>query len=255
MELSPDERKSGILSESSLQTACSFIRTEGYVLFERVLPESLIETLHQDFLKLLERYIEDSDPNRGAYRYQMHLPFAEPFCRPELITNPLIIPIAENLLGEDLTCNYLASDTPLPGSEYQSVHSDTFNLFPEVPVGLPPACLALNIPLVDFTPQNGPLEIWPGGSHMMPGGQPMHEMAPKMHSETVLMPAGSLLLRDMRMWHRGTPNHSDHARPNIALIYSRPWLKSFYPRVDIAQSVYNALPAQAQRLFRFENIT
>jgi hypothetical protein len=58
----------------------------------------------------------------------------------------------------------------------------------------------------------------------------------------------------MRMWHRGTPNRSDHARPNLALIYSRPWLKTNYPPIGIPQETYDNLGERAKRLFRFENI-
>ncbi len=37
------------------------------------------------------------------------------------------------------------------------------------------------------------------------------------------VPAGSVVIRDIRAWHGGTPNVSDHARaiPNVE--YSAPW--------------------------------
>jgi ectoine hydroxylase-related dioxygenase (phytanoyl-CoA dioxygenase family) len=71
-----------------------------------------------------------------------------------------------------------------------------------------------------------------------------------MQSERPLLRAGSLLLRDLRLWHRGTPNRSQSARPNLALIYARPWLAIDYPPVSIARATYSALPERAQRLFR-----
>ena len=235
--------------------ACSLIQSNGYVLFPQILSKDKIDLLHKDFMRLLEQHIFTTDPNRGANRYQMHLPFEAPFILPEIVSNSLIMPLVEKILGKGFTCNYLASDTPLPGSDYQEVHSDTSDLFPEAAISLPPACLALNIPLVDFTLENGPLEIWAGGTHLMPSSRLMKDLAPKMHSELVLMPAGSLLLRDMRMWHRGTPNRSNKPRPNMALIYSRPWLKSYYPPISISRSTYETLSEQAKSLFRLENIT
>jgi ectoine hydroxylase-related dioxygenase (phytanoyl-CoA dioxygenase family) len=123
-----------------------------------------------------------------------------------------------------------------------------------MPLSLPAYSVVVNIPLVDFTPENGPLEIWPGGTHLMPGKVDMAELAPAMRSEPVLMPAGSLLIRDMRMWHRGTPNRSDHLRPNMALIYSRPWLSVNYPKIGIPQETFDGLGERAKRLFRLENI-
>ena len=101
---------------------------------------------------------------------------------------------------------------------------------------------------------NGPLEIWPGGTHSMPAGINMQEIAPQMHSELALMPAGSLLIRDLRMWHRGTPNRSNAPRPNMAMIYARQWMKTNYPPINIQHLTYQQLSARAQNLFRYEHI-
>ena len=92
------------------------------------------------------------------------------------------------------------------------------------------------------------------GTHLSPPGENLEEMAGKMHSELALMPAGSLLVRDMRMWHRGTPNRSEAPRPNIAFIYSRHWLRTNYPPIRIPKKIYEGLPEKGRQLFRFENI-
>ena len=36
--------------------------------------------------------------------------------------------------------------------------------------------------------------------------------------------AGSILLRDIRMWHAGMPNHTDTPRPMIAMIHWTSWM-------------------------------
>ena len=113
----------------------------------------------------------------------------------------------------------------------------------------------VNVPLVDFREDNGPLEIWPGGTHHYVANRAeVPALASAMHSERVLMPAGSILIRDSRMWHRGTPNRSNEARPNFAMIYSRWWLKLRYPPIAIPQDTYERLPERAKQLFRLENI-
>ncbi len=255
MKLTADELPAdGTLPPERLALAAQAVAVDGYVVFERVLPPGQVADLRAAFLRVFDAYVARTDPNRGANRFQMHLPFLAPFCDEAVIANPLTLAVLDKLLGPDYVCHYFASDTPLPGSDYQAVHSDIGLLFPEMPLSLPAYSVVVNIPLVDFTPENGPLEIWPGGTHLMPGGTKIADLAPTMHSETVLLPAGSLLVRDMRMWHRGTPNRSDHARPNLALIYSRPWLKTHYPPIGIPQGTYDALPERARRLFRFENI-
>lgn len=254
MELSSQERQSLTLSPETLALAASLVRVNGYVVFERVLPPTLVAALHTEFMRVFNAYVTRTDPNRGANRFQMHLPFTAPFNDPTVITNPFALPIIDALLGADAICHYFASDTPLPGSDYQAVHSDIQLLFPETSLSLPAYSIVVNIPLVDFTEENGPLEIWPGGTHLMPGPNDLAALAAQMPSQRVTMPAGSLLIRDMRAWHRGTPNRADHARPNLALIYSRPWLRTHYPPIGIPTADYEALSERARHLFRLENI-
>ena len=91
----------------------------------------------------------------------MPLPIEGTFADPDLIGNPMVIDLLERLLGPDLVCSYFASDTPMPGSEYQPVHRDGKDLFPGVPVTVPPYMYELNVPLVDFRDDNGPVEVWP----------------------------------------------------------------------------------------------
>lgn len=254
MKLSPEELHDNALKPETLNSAVQQVKMNGYVVFEGVLPLDLVTELHATFMEAFEAHIARTDTNRGVNRYQMHMPFMSPLIDPRVITNPLALGVIDALLGNDCVCHYFASDTPLPGSDYQAVHPDIQLLFPETDLSLPAYSVVLNIPLVDFRDDNGPVEIWPGGTHLMPGRLNMQELAPLMHSERVLMPAGSLLIRDMRMWHRGTPNRSDSARPNMALIYSRAWLKTTYPPIGIPRKTYDRLSDRAKHLFRFEDI-
>lgn len=230
------------------------IKTRGYVLFPAALPPDFVSDLRAAFRNVFDAYVARTAPNRGANRYQMHLPFVPPFNDSRIITHPLILPLLDALLGADCVCHYFASDTPLPGSDYQKVHSDIHALFPETEIVTPCYSLVLNIPLVDCTEENGPLEIWPNGTHHIGAHPDIQRLAETMRSERVLMPAGSLLLRDMRMWHRGTPNRGSAPRPNLALIYSRHWLKTHYPPIAIPSEIYDGLSERGRQLFRFENI-
>jgi ectoine hydroxylase-related dioxygenase (phytanoyl-CoA dioxygenase family) len=255
MQLSDEERASGKLAPRTLHAAVQHVRNNGYVVFEQVVPGDLLADMHAGFASLIEAHARNNEPNRGANRFQMHLPFAPPWNDERLVASPLVLPIIECLVGKDCICHYLASDTPLPGSEYQEVHPDIFPLFPEWPAALPPYSIVLNIPLVDVTEQNGPLEVWPGGTHhYVADRSEVPSLAAEMHSERVLMPAGSIVIRDSRMWHRGTPNRSQAARPNYTLIYSRFWLKLRYRPIPIPRDTYAAMSERAQRLFRHEAI-
>jgi hypothetical protein len=254
MRLSEEEYHSGTLRTETLQFAAQKVKTDGYVVFDGILPADFVEELHAAFMAEFEAHVATHDPNRGQSRYQMHLPFHPPFCDERVVAHPLALAVIDAVLGDDCVCHYFASDTPLPGSDYQRVHSDIHPLFPESDLIVPAYGLVLNIPLVDFREDNGPVEIWPGGTHLIPGRVDLQTLAPTMTSQPCLMPAGSLLIRDLRMWHRGTPNRSDAPRPNLAMIYARHWLKTKYPPIKIAQATYEGLSERAQKLFRYEAI-
>jgi ectoine hydroxylase-related dioxygenase (phytanoyl-CoA dioxygenase family) len=255
MQLGQRELSSDQLDPETLELAVGQVRNNGYALFERVLPFDLVAEMNASFNRLLDARRSQVAANRGANRWQMHLPFAPPFSDERVIASPLVMPIIDALVGEDCICHYLASDTLLPGSDYQEVHPDIFPLFPESDRVLPPYSVVLNVPLVDATEENGPLEIWPGGTHhYVTDRSDVPRLAASMQSQRVLMRAGSLLIRDSRMWHRGTPNRSNAPRPNFTLIYSRYWLRLRYRPIPIPRSAYESLSERGRRLFRLEDI-
>ena len=160
MQLSDSERASGRLAPSTVHAAVEHVRNNGFVLFERVLPRDLVADMQSSFARLIDTHSSSTEANRGANRFQMHLPFEPPFNDERLIASTFVLPIVDALIGADCICHYLASDTPLPGSDYQEVHPDIFPLFPEWPAAMPPYSIVLNTPLIDVTPDNGPLEIY-----------------------------------------------------------------------------------------------
>jgi ectoine hydroxylase-related dioxygenase (phytanoyl-CoA dioxygenase family) len=264
MQLSAEELKSGRLNSDTVESAVEQVRLNGYVLFEGVLESELVDKMHNAFMKALDdatkRSPESTEVNTTAFRknrVRMDLPFEEPFIDPRVITSKFVLPIVEKLVGEDCACIYLSADAPLPGSDYQMVHSDQMPFFPESTITLPPAGIVLNIPLVDVTDENGPMEAFPGGNHLIPENRSnqkyIEAAAAFLKPVRMTMPKGSLLIRDLRMWHRGTPNNSDHVRPNVALIYARPWWRAEYQAsLGITREKYEGLSERAKQLFRLE---
>lgn len=265
MKVSSDEWESGELTPDNLLSAQFNLKIKGYVIIENVFDQTQLNRLKTRFDELLAEYVEKTDPNRGASRYGMPLPFEEPFASTTLVANPIILQVIRSILGEDVICSFFASDTALSGSQYQQAHSDVGPLFPEDNIGLPPFCYVVNIPLVDFRPDNGPTEIWPYGTHLV--GDPRVVPIPdftrikelresplgrftedEMAPQQVVTPAGSVVIRDIRMWHRGTPNHSKEPRPMMALVYNRPWYNHGVVEIDAPQ--FDVLPPEVKHVFR-----
>ena len=240
-------------SPEEIQALADEIRMNGYVLLDNMIPPEKVDAMLEAFDPLLQAKRDADPPNRGANRFQMHLPFEMPFADPLLYANPTIMAIVENLFGKDQILTYFASDTPFPGSDYQKIHLDCRLPFPEGPFGMPVYSVVLNTPLVDFTEENGPLEIWPNGTHMIAQPRDIEQMAAKMQSVRLLPKTGSLLLRDARMWHRCTPSNGTRSRPNIALVYSRGWFRfeSHPVRIKIPRATYDSFPESLRPMFRY----
>jgi ectoine hydroxylase-related dioxygenase (phytanoyl-CoA dioxygenase family) len=260
LEISEQERAAGKLEEEKIQIAVEQIKKNGYIVLEKVLSEDQINELKGAYEPLFEEYTSKKGFNTGTNRAQMFLPFAEPFNAEHVFANPLALSVIDKIVGEDCRCTYFASDTAGPGSDYQNVHSDLPPLFPELGVALPCYSLVLNIPLVDVTEENGPLEVWPGGTHLDPENTNHTDIwgetlraAKGMYSEKVHMAAGSMVIRDIRMWHRGTPNVTESNRTNLAFIYNREWY-GVGGSIPVPEDTYNQLSDRAKMLLRTEDI-
>lgn len=236
-----------------IQDMADEVRVLGYTVLEGALPPDRVAVMRSRFDELLAETADREETNRGPARYQMYLPWAAPFTDPALFENEAALAVVEAVLGADPALVYFASDTPLPGSDYQRVHSDTRPLFPDAQFAPPAYGLALNAPLVDCTEENGSLEFWPG-THLCPPGSNPEALAPRLPSRRANLKAGSLLLRDLRMWHRGTPNRSKHSRPHLALVYTRPWYRFEQQVPRLSRAAYAALSERARRLLRFANL-
>jgi ectoine hydroxylase-related dioxygenase (phytanoyl-CoA dioxygenase family) len=232
------------------------VRRTSATILRGLFPVETIDRWNEAFQPLLQAAIarERDDPNRGAHRYYVTLPFHEPWADPAIIDNDAIMAIVEDLVGADGVMQQLATDTPLKGSEYQDLHRDTQLLFPETGVETPPYQLAVNFPLVDVTPDRGPMEMAPA-THMLPKDEGMRRIeSGEIPLQTVLMNRGDVMIRDVRHIHRGTPNPSDTPRPMVVIGYSRRWLHRPEVQIRAPRPVLEGLPARAQRWLRFNPV-
>lgn len=254
---------SAIPDQSSTPLLAAQFRQNGYVVIENALPLNFIASVRTAFLRVMNDKVKrfnispvkptdgrdkandnvrlDFRPEGGNHdlnRWNMHLPSDPQFLNEQIIANPLALPIIKELLGLQPVAFLIASDTPYPGSGFQNIHQD-----------FPRFGLTVNIPLVDFTQGNAPLEVW-RGSHVR--GNSFHAGAVDLSSaeikaftqknpgQRLLIKAGSILIRDQRMLHRGTANTSAEPRPCLSIWYknldhfSLPGLSIPVPRRDVA---------------------
>lgn len=188
---------------------------------------------------------------RGSFGDQLH--------HPEwamLVDLPTILPILEAIWkSREFTCSGAGGDYSLPGAKIQPLHSD-MGEFLHDPWGavtlqdLPAPFIVVNFLMVDFTAQNGAIRFVPG-THRSRSPLPALDEEPEwMRNGLLCAPAGTALIRDVRCWHGGTDNRSDHARPMTSAGYFAPWFRPREAKV-IPASLYETLSPRARELCRF----
>lgn len=243
-------------SEREIEQFTDEFTRDGFCILREHFPKEKIRFWNESFLPLLKKHIEREGnlKNRGAERYYVTLPFDAPFADEEIFADAEILAIVEILVGKDFTMVQLATDTPLLGSEYQDIHRDAPPLFPEIERETPAFQLAVNFPLVDVTPENGPFEV-ARGTHIVTKekGLEMIESGERP-LEAICLRLGDVMIRDVRGLHRGTPNKTEEPRPMVVIGYSRKWLFRPEVSINIPRAVWENLSPDSKHMLRFNRI-
>lgn len=151
---------------------------------------------------------------RGRGRYDMQPPAFE---LPEFsFLNDLKkapwMPVVRKILGENVVLAHKGAFLSIPGSDTQVYHQDG----PHLTQKYQRACHAINvfIPLVDLNEKNGPTEFCLGTHYLG------YENFCKDMVDIPLNKAGSPVIFDYRLGHRGLGNMSSESRPVVYLTYT-----------------------------------
>ncbi|PJM98523.1 hypothetical protein CG740_35370 [Streptomyces sp. CB01201] len=197
----------------------------------------------------------------------------------QILAHPFVLTVCRAVMSQPLRLTGYSNNTNMPGSSAQAVHVDEGQLWPGLPVAHPPARLTVNIPLTTTSEEGGALEVWPGthddvsvcqysstqregllraleyvrvakqagvegqvnrrvGLTVAPDAlAERRELRPPVRAVTA---EGGVIIRDPRLWHRGTPNVSDRTRFMLALTYDPHW-RSSEPPIE--------LPSVAREIF------
>jgi ectoine hydroxylase-related dioxygenase (phytanoyl-CoA dioxygenase family) len=258
MRVSRKEVKAGQLTPRTLKQALRELGDAGFVVLEQVVDPVLIAEVRTAFEPSFEKHTQQPDLqariDSGAKYIGMHVPFAQPFTNPAICANPLAVQIMKAAIGE-IVCTFYHSNTTLPGETAdQPIHIDMPSLlFPGLPVALPPWLVVVNFPLIDFTPENGGTEIWPG-THLNTDERDLAERCGVIPSIRATVRVGDLVIRDLRTWHRGVPNRTNVIRTMLAIVYNRPWFQMPPSVIQISRREWEALPEYAQQIFKRNTI-
>lgn len=235
--LTPAELAQAKMSDIHLAQATEALRADGFVVLADVIDHQHLDILRERMDADSQLLIKDQKWG-GAGSVLGHLqqgppPFA-PYVFSDIVANPFATQVSKAILGEGIYNRFYNGNANCPGSGAQPLHGDAPHLWQDMTTAHPTVSLVVNVSLVDVTEENGATELWPG-THLVPVNR--GPIAAAMEAERrVLAPPvranarkGSLLLRDMRLWHRGVPNHSNAIRHMIAMVHNVKWLQRSEP--------------------------
>ena len=265
-----------ILDPAEVERAVRIFRRDGFVVVRDALTADQLAFLRSGVDEAVRSIVAldtDGRGNRGSHRYSFggSSLTRSMLHRPEwqmLIDLPTITPIVTAIFeSTDYLLRSCSGDFCLPGAtKYQPLHSDMgnfssrdttpFSAFHD-PRGflstrdLPCPYVCVNVLTVDSTPLNGPTRQIPGSQHSRAPIPTLAEEPEWMRLSTVCpAPAGSIQIRDVRAWHGGTPNVSDHVRAIPNLEFYAPWFRE--PMLPgITKADHRKLSPFAQFLTRY----
>ena len=230
------EIRTGMMTPEHLQTAVHAVREDGYVLLNELIDPAIMAVLRDKMLEDVDAILARKDVpfNFNVGNLQQDPPPILPYLYREVLVNDIVISISRAILGAGLKNSFYSGNTALPHSTgRQPAHADIGQLWPDLEVHTPPFALVVNVLPVDVSAENGSTEIWPGThkdtSVFVQSGD-IKVSAEKLEAQTRIAPpfqysakAGSVVVRDMRLWHAGMPNHTATPRPMIAMIHTVSW--------------------------------
>jgi ectoine hydroxylase-related dioxygenase (phytanoyl-CoA dioxygenase family) len=195
-------------------------RTDGYAIVERALDPTEIAEL----IEALAPYEAGRPMGRNDFEgdrsQRVYSLAAKGAVFQRLAEHPRIAALLDRVLLPNCLLSTLQSIRLHPGENAQEWHTDdAFYLVPR------PRASTLGVSVIwaieDFTEENGATQVIPGSQRW--GGE--HPDRRTYDVVTAVMPAGSAILFDGALWHRGGENRSAGTRLAISPQYCQPFLR------------------------------
>ena len=229
VKISRKEIERGVMQPENLDAAINAVREDGVVLLPGVINIEHIERLGE---KMLED-IQTVEKTQGIVNNWQGVrpPLFHPYLFKDIVFNEMAVAVSHRLMGDGIVIDACGANTAFWGNTQQGVHADAHQLWSTLDFVPPPHNIVINVVLVDVDESNGATKFWPGthtdtritAGNRRPTEEMIAEWEAKRPAERMCTKKGDLVVRDMRVWHCGMPNHTDIPRPMLAIIYQSGW--------------------------------
>lgn len=249
------------VSDEQLRAWVDTFHRDGCLFLPNVLPPEWMTQLRDD----LEWALQNNPNGLNSHNQRIHLAhrlFETSDANLRLFDLEPIVSLAETLIGPDCHVIHNNSFTSPPGGGLDTWHQDDRPHYlvtdgdPPENVRLPVLFFTCNYYLTDVTAiKYGGTETIPG-SHLF-GSTPPQRMEGTEWEERIrynLGPAGSVILFNNQVWHRGGPNRSQRTRYITQITYARRIIgHKYYPFMNytMPEHIYAQADNRRRRLLGF----
>ncbi|MEM8498487.1 MAG: phytanoyl-CoA dioxygenase family protein [Pseudomonadota bacterium] len=250
------------LGERSFTSYCEELDDRGFIIFERVLPQSKIDGLKNALQPHLNSNVQGRNDFEGLKSNRVYALLAKDEAFVELSLHPLALAFAERDLGASCILSACLAINLQPGETVQPWHTDDGHI--NIPRPRPSAGVSAFWVLDDTTELNGATEVLPGSHNWAEGDLDLHvfddkkvrdvDDDPQAHPDAVkaILPAGSLMIAKGGLLHRGGANKSDADRLIITPQYAPGWARPLENMLlAVPPDIARTLPTRAQELIGY----
>ncbi|KAH0191139.1 phytanoyl-CoA dioxygenase family protein, partial [Aureobasidium melanogenum] len=250
----------------NLELATRALHRDGLVVLKDVIEhtklDALNKTMVQDALQL--QALGDEGPfNYNKGNIQQDPPMTKSHFDSSIFLNSMATQVTTSVLGPKPRLTFMSGNSalpPVPGVTPQSqpVHTDADFDHPESPFAL-----VVNIPLIDMDINNGSTEVWLGTHNITSlaaqegkqgdrasGRIAKHLLEQRKQERGPCQPIvkkGSIIIRDLRLWHAGKPNFSNDVRVMLAMIHFAAWYRNAM-KIEFSEDLETVLDREGSDL-------
>lgn len=236
--LSPEELATQKFESHNLQHAIEALHRDGIVVLKNAVSTEHLDRLNARMVPEAKTLYEKASTHRNfgstTGNIQQEPTLEKDFVFQDVLANPFALQAVQCMFGPHPSLRLYSANTAFKADNRQPVHIDVDFDFPQIPWGY-----AININLVDTSPENGATEVWLGShvdatrnnidrnsQYKQVRADLLEERRKSSPGIQPSLPKGSLIIRDMRLWHAGMPNRTDEPRIMLVTILFPHWYRS-----------------------------
>jgi ectoine hydroxylase-related dioxygenase (phytanoyl-CoA dioxygenase family) len=204
----------------ALSTELGDLASEGFVVLERLLGAAERAAIKNALAPYLDHTHMGRNRFEGLQSQRVYALLAKSRVFADLASHPRVLRLLDHLLEPNYLLSACLAIQLEPGEHRQPLHTDDA-FYRWIARPRPAVSVSAIWAVDDFTEANGATEVI-AGSHRWADERPDPD-DPRV--QTVTMPAGSVVVFQGTLWHRGGANASPAPRLAITPQYCQPWAR------------------------------